>query len=93
MLNIQGRPIWVRRNIHIIERVFRIAVGLFFGLILFFQTYNSWFLLGWVLVITGVAGWCPFYQMFRISTCPKNEIQKPELHDRDVHDDHLQSAH
>ena len=57
------------KNIHQIERIARIVIGL--GLIsqAFIGAANPWFLLGAVPLLTGLIGWCPPYAMFGINTC------------------------
>lgn len=57
------------KNIHAVERVIRVAVGL--GLLsqAVFGLQNPWFFLGAVPVLTGLLGWCPPYSLFGINTC------------------------
>lgn len=56
-------------NIHTIERVIRVIVGLGLVSMAFVGPANLWFLLGLIPLVTGVVGWCPPYAMFGINTC------------------------
>ncbi len=56
-------------NIHPIERVLRIVLGLALLSQAFMGLENSWFLLGAVPLLTGLLGWCPPYAMLGINTC------------------------
>jgi hypothetical protein len=57
------------KNIHPVERVVRIAVGLFLVSLVFWGPQNSWFLLGIIPMATGFLGWCPPYSLLGINTC------------------------
>jgi hypothetical protein len=57
------------KNIHPIERVVRVVVGVILTTMAFVGPANPWFLLGIVPVMTGLIGWCPPYQLLGISTC------------------------
>lgn len=57
------------KNIHPIERVFRIVVGLILTSLAFLGPANPWFLLGLIPLATGLVGWCPPYAMLGINTC------------------------
>ena len=59
----------MRRNIHPIERIVRIVVGLFVGSLAFWGPHSLWFLLGFIVTLTGLIGWCPPYELLGISTC------------------------
>lgn len=59
----------LNKNIHSVERVFRIFVGLGLSSLAFFGPANPWFLLGLIPVVTGVVGWCPPYALLGINTC------------------------
>lgn len=56
-------------NVHRIERIARIVVGLGVASLAFWGPVNLWFLLGLVPVFTGVVGWCPAYTLLGVSTC------------------------
>jgi hypothetical protein len=57
------------KNIHPIERVVRVVVGIILTSMAFIGPANPWFLIGIVPVLTGLIGWCPPYQLLGISTC------------------------
>lgn len=59
------------KNIHPIERVVRVAVGLSVASLAFWGPSSKWFLLGLLPVVTGLTGWCPPYQWLGINTCSK----------------------
>ncbi|RDB35476.1 YgaP family membrane protein [Spirobacillus cienkowskii] len=59
-------------NIHPVERVIRVVVGLVVFSLAFWGPASYWFLLGLIPVLTGLIGWCPPYQLFGISTCKKS---------------------
>ena len=60
-------------NIGIFDRGFRLLAG--FGVVLFDYLANAnweiiFLLFGLWSVLTSVFGWCPFYKMFGVNTCP-----------------------
>ncbi len=58
-------------NEGVIDRAIRIALG--FGLIalVFFGPKTAWFgVLGLVLLVTGLVGFCPLYRVIGVRTCP-----------------------
>jgi len=59
----------MKPNLHTVERVVRVVAGLFIASLAFWGPASLWFLLGLVLVATGLVGWCPPYAMLGISTC------------------------
>ncbi len=63
----------MKQNIHNVERIFRVAVGLGLISMAFLGPKNLWFLLGVVPLMTGIIGWCPPYAMLGISTCKLKE--------------------
>ena len=58
------------KNIHNVERVIRIVVGIGLVSLAFTGPENKWLLLGLVPLLTGLVGWCPPYALLGISTCP-----------------------
>ena len=67
-------------NIGIFDRVIRLFTG--FGIVLFDYLANSnwellFFLFGLWSVATSVFGWCPFYKVAGVSTCPTS-FKNPE---------------
>ncbi len=59
----------MKKNIHPLERVFRMLLGLGLISMAFIGPKSLWFLLGIVPVLTGFIGWCPPYHILGISTC------------------------
>ena len=59
----------MQKNIHPIERVVRVVVGIVLTTMAFVGPANPWFLLGMIPVLTGAIGWCPPYQLLGINTC------------------------
>jgi hypothetical protein len=62
------------KNIHPIERVIRVVVGLVLTSMAFVGPANPWFLIGIVPVLTGLIGWCPPYQILGINTCKTKSL-------------------
>jgi hypothetical protein len=60
----------MKKNIHPVERIARVVVGLVLTSLAFWGPSNDWFLLGLIPLSTGIVGWCPLYALFGISTCP-----------------------
>jgi hypothetical protein len=52
------------------DRAIRIVIGLFLLSLLFWVEGNSkyWGLIGFIPLITGLAGYCPAYSLLKIST-------------------------
>ncbi len=59
----------MKKNIHPLEREFRILIGIFLISLAFLGPANKWFLLGLIPLLTGIIGWCPPYALLGISTC------------------------
>ena len=64
----------MQKNIHPIERVIRVVVGLVLTSMAFVGPANPWFLIGIVPVLTGLIGWCPPYQVLGINTCKTKSL-------------------
>ncbi len=64
----------MKKNIHNVERVVRVVVGLGLTSMAFIGPANPWFFLGLIPVATGLLGWCPPYAMLGISTCPRKPL-------------------
>jgi hypothetical protein len=58
----------MKTNIGKIERIVRIVVGLGILSLAFVGPRSPWAYLGILPVVTGLAGWCPPYALFGIST-------------------------
>nr|NJM03680.1 DUF2892 domain-containing protein [Desulfobacula sp.] len=61
----------MKQNIHNIERVIRVVVGLIILSLVFAGPKSLWGLVGILPILTGLVGWCPPYQLLGISTCKK----------------------
>lgn len=59
----------MKKNIHPLERVLRVLLGLGLISMAFVGPKNLWFLLGIVPLLTGFIGWCPPYHILGVSTC------------------------
>jgi hypothetical protein len=59
----------VTKNIHQVERVLRMVVGLGLTGMAFVGPANPWYFLGLIPLLTGLVGWCPPYAMLGINTC------------------------
>jgi hypothetical protein len=65
-----------KQNVGTIDRVVRVVVGLFlmwYG----FDHQSWWGLLGVVVAVTGVIGWCGLYSVLGFSTCPVKKDDTP----------------
>jgi len=60
-------------NIHPVERVLRVSIGSALVLMAFVGPSSKWFLLGFLPMLTGLAGWCPPYQLLGINTCQRKK--------------------
>lgn len=61
----------MKQNIHNIERVVRVVVGLGITSLVFVGPQSPWAWLGLIPVATGLLGWCPPYSLLGINTCKK----------------------
>ncbi len=59
----------MKQNIHKVERIIRVVLGIFLTSLAFWGPTNMWFLLGLIPLATGLVGWCPPYAMLGINTC------------------------
>lgn len=57
------------RNLGIIDRVVRVAVGVLLLAVVFVGPKTWLGLVGLVPLVTGVVGTCPLYRLFGFSTC------------------------
>ena len=57
-----------------VDRVLRVIVGLALLSLLFTENEYRWFgLIGLVLLLTGIIGFCPGYAMFGMNSCPTDK--------------------
>jgi hypothetical protein len=61
----------MKQNIHNVERVIRVVLGLIIFSLVFVGPKSLWGLIGIMPIVTGLIGWCPPYQLLGISTCKK----------------------
>jgi hypothetical protein len=61
----------MKQNVHNIERIVRIIVGLAIVSLVFIGPQSAWGWLGLIPLATGIIGWCPPYALFGFSTCKK----------------------
>lgn len=59
----------MKQNVHNIERVIRIIIGLGLVSLVFVGPQTPWGWLGVIPLATGIIGWCPPYALLGISTC------------------------
>ncbi|MEJ2385618.1 MAG: DUF2892 domain-containing protein [Xanthomonadales bacterium] len=62
----------MKQNVHNIERIIRIIIGLAIVSLVFIGPQSPWGWLGLVPLATGLLGWCPPYALLGINTCKKN---------------------
>ena len=60
----------MKRNEGVADRVARVVVGLGVLSLLFWGPRTPLALVGLVPLLTGLAGYCPLYQLFGWRTCP-----------------------
>ncbi|MBF0353272.1 MAG: DUF2892 domain-containing protein [SAR324 cluster bacterium] len=60
-------------NLHKIERVMRIVLGLVLLSLVFVGPQTLWGLVGVVPLITGLVKSCPLYTLLGFSTCPMKQ--------------------
>ena len=71
--DVPSRENAMKQNVHNIERVIRVIVGLAVISLVFIGPQSPWGWLGLIPLATGIMGWCPPYALFGISTCKKPE--------------------
>ncbi len=62
----------MKKNIHPVERVIRIIIGVAILSTVFIGPKSYWGVIGILPILTGLIGWCPPYQLLGISTCRQN---------------------
>jgi hypothetical protein len=60
----------MKRNEGSVDQVLRVVAGLILLSLVFIGPKTLWGLVGLVPLLTGIAGYCPLYQLLGISTCP-----------------------
>lgn len=64
-----ARPKYFPVNQHNVERMVRVLIGLVMLSLVFLGPRTLWGLLGFLPLVTGLAGTCPVYTMFGVSSC------------------------
>ena len=59
----------MKKNVHTIEQVVRIILGLALLAIVFIGPKTLWGLIGIIPLVTGFIRFCPLYRILGISTC------------------------
>lgn len=65
------------RNVHPIERVGRIVLGIVLLSLVVVGPETLWGLVGLIPLATGLVGSCPLYTLFGFSTCPVRKASDP----------------
>ena len=60
-------------NEHLVERIFRVAIGLVGLSLVFVGPKTPWGYFGILPLLTGLVGSCPLYTLIGVSTCPRKE--------------------
>lgn len=59
------------KNVHPLERIARVALGLGLLSLVVIGPKTPWGYVGIVPLLTGLVGSCPLYSVFGFSTCPR----------------------
>lgn len=59
----------MKTNEGVVDRVFRVVVGLGLLSLIFIGPQTMWGLIGLVPLLTGMLGFCPLYKVFGFNTC------------------------
>lgn len=60
----------MKANVGGIDKVLRIVVGLILITLAATGMVGIWGWIGAIPLVTGLVGWCPFYPLLGMSTCP-----------------------
>ncbi|MGB9719634.1 MAG: YgaP family membrane protein [Candidatus Anstonellales archaeon] len=65
----------MKQNVGILDQTLRIVVGIFL-IVLGFYYGNNWilYIVGVVVLVTGILGYCPIYEILNMSTVQKGEL-------------------
>jgi hypothetical protein len=68
------------KNEGLVDRILRIIFGIGIFLLGIYYSENGWqylfYLLGIILIITGITGYCGIYNLFKFSTVRKKKFKK-----------------
>lgn len=62
----------MKQNVHNLERIVRVVIGVVLLSLVFVGPKTWWGLVGILPILTGFMGWCPPYQLLGISTVKNN---------------------
>ena len=68
----------MKRNVHTVDKIIRIIVGLILLSLCILGPKSWWGLLGLIPLITGIIGNCPIYSIFGFSTCSSQKTEEKE---------------
>jgi len=71
----------MKQNVGILDQTLRLVLGIFL-IVLGFYYGNNWvlYLVGAIVFVTGIIGYCPLYEILNITTVEKGELPvKPEI--------------
>ena len=71
----------MKQNVGILDQTLRLVVGIFL-IVLGFYYGNNWllYILGAAVLVSGIIGYCPVYELLNITTLEKSEqLLKPEI--------------
>ena len=63
-----------------LDRLVRIAIGVALLSIVFIGPRTAWGLLGFVPLLTGLAGFCPIYRVLGTSSCSRQPVAHENVH-------------
>ena len=63
-------------NVHVIERTFRVLLGVGLISLAFVGPQTAWGWLGLIPLITGLSGTCPIYTILGFSTCRMKAVNR-----------------
>lgn len=61
-------------NVGLLDRMFRIGLGVALLALVFFGPQTLWGLVGFVPLLTGLSGYCPIYRLLGIKTCSTSSM-------------------
>ncbi|OOZ39302.1 hypothetical protein BOW53_12130 [Solemya pervernicosa gill symbiont] len=60
----------MKMNVGSLDKVARLAIGIILIALAMSGTIGIWGWIGVVPIITALVGWCPFYHIVGINSCP-----------------------
>ena len=62
-------PAFLTKNVGTLDRVIRLALGVGLLSLVFTGPQTAWGYLGFIPLLTGIFGTCPFYSVLGLNTC------------------------